>query len=191
MGVVTLTVIAAASVVGVTLLRRDPPVRPVDQDRSGPVLLVPGYGGSTLALEVFADALDAAGRDVRIVEENGPGTGDLRDRAGDLDRAVEATLEETGASSVDIVGYSAGGVVLRIYVADLDGGSTVRRAITLASPLGYSVQSVCRPEGRAPRRAAGPRDHRDGHIRPRHPPARPAELVGVRGRIGRCSAVSR
>lgn len=133
-GVVVLSVMAVASVVGVALARRGPPVRPVDQDRSGPVLLVPGYGGSTGALEVLAAALDGAGRDVRIVETTGPGTGDLRDRARELAGAVETTLEETGAPSVDIVGYSAGGVVLRIYVADLGGGSTVRRAITLASP---------------------------------------------------------
>lgn len=134
LGVVLLTVIAAASVVGVALLRRDPPVRPVEQDRSGPVLLVPGYGGSTEALKVLGSALEADGRDVRIVETAGSGTGDLRERAAELDRAVEAALEETGSPSVDIVGYSAGGLVLRLYVADLGGGSTVRRAITLASP---------------------------------------------------------
>lgn len=133
-GVVVLAVIAVASAIGAALLRRDPPVRPVAQDRSGPVLLVPGYGGSTVALEVLADALETAGRDVRIVEASGPGTGDLREGAADLARAVEATLEETGAPSVDVVGYSAGGVVLRLYVADLGGGSTVRRAVTLASP---------------------------------------------------------
>lgn len=133
-GVAVLSVVTVAVVVGVAVARRDPPVRPVDQELSGPVLLVPGYGGSTGALEVLADALDAAGRDARIVTTSGPGTGDLRDRARELADAVETTLEETGASSVDIVGYSAGGVVLRIYVADLGGGSTVRRAITLASP---------------------------------------------------------
>ncbi len=134
LGGVLLTVVTVASVIGVTLLRRDPPVRPVDQDRSGPVLLLPGYGGSTDALEVLGSALESEGRDVRIVEASGSGTGDLRDRAADLSRTVEATLDETGAPSVDIVGYSAGGLVLRLYVADLGGGSTVRRAITLSSP---------------------------------------------------------
>src|SRR5207342_251708 len=43
-------------------------------------------------------------------------------------------LDESGAGSVDLVGYSAGGVVVRLYVADLGGGSHVRRAVTLASP---------------------------------------------------------
>ena len=122
-------------VVGIVVLaHRDPPVRPVSQEQVGPVLLVPGYGGSTVALEVLADALAAVGRDVRVVEATGTGTGDLRQRAVDLGRAVEQAIKETGAPSVDVIGYSAGGVVLRIYVADLRGGSTVRRAITLASP---------------------------------------------------------
>lgn len=127
------TVALAIAIVG-ALIRRDPPVRPVAQDRVGPVLLVPGYGGSTSGLEVLGQALEADGRDVRIVEATGAGTGDLQEAASHLSDVVDATLAETGAPSVDIVGYSAGGVVLRIYVADLGGGSTVRRAVTLSSP---------------------------------------------------------
>ena len=147
-GVVVLVVVAVAGAIGAAVLRRDPPVRPVAQDRSGPVLLVPGYGGSTVSLEVLAEALRAAGRDVRVVEASGPGTGDLREAATDLGRVVDATLEETGAPSVDIVGYSAGGVVLRLYVADLGGGSTVRRAVTLASPHhGTDLAAIARSLG--------------------------------------------
>jgi triacylglycerol esterase/lipase EstA (alpha/beta hydrolase family) len=133
-GVVVMALVGISSAIAVGLARRDPPVRPVTQERVGPVLLVPGYGGSTVALQVLADALSKAGRDVLVVEAAGTGTGDLRQRAVELGRTVDATIEETGAPSVDVVGYSAGGVVLRVYVADLGGGSTVRRAITLASP---------------------------------------------------------
>lgn len=131
---VVLVVVAIAGATSAALLRRDPAARPVAQDVSGPVLLVPGYGGSSASLEVLAAALEAEGRDVRIVRASGPGTGDLREAAADLADVVDATLEESGAASVDIVGYSAGGVVLRLYVADLGGGSTVRRAVTLSSP---------------------------------------------------------
>ena len=122
------------SLVVALVVRRDPPVEPVAQDRPGPVLLVPGYGGSTASLQVLADALTAEGRDARIVRPAGSGTQDLRDQAADLGDAVDAALDETGAPSVDLVGYSAGGVVVRLYVADLGGGSHVRRAVTLASP---------------------------------------------------------
>ena len=61
--VVVLVLVVTATVIGVSLLRRDPAVRPVAQDTSGPVLLVPGYGGSTSALEVLGDALEAEGLD--------------------------------------------------------------------------------------------------------------------------------
>lgn len=141
-------VVALAAVVAVAALGRDPSVQPVAQDRPGPVLLVPGYGGSTRGLKVLGAALEAEGRDVRIVEAPGSGTGDLRDAAAHLGEVVDATLAETGAPSVDVVGYSAGGVVLRFYVADLGGGSTVRRAVTLSSPHhGTDLAAIARSLG--------------------------------------------
>lgn len=133
-GVVVLALVLVAALAVTLVVRREPPVEPVAQGEAGPVLLVPGYGGSTVALEVLADGLELAGRDVRIVRASGAATGDLRERAAELGRAVDDALEDSGAPSVDVVGYSAGGVVLRLYVAELGGGSTVRRAVTLASP---------------------------------------------------------
>src|SRR4051812_50194257 len=70
LGLALLLVVVVAVVL---VLRRDPPVEPVAQDRPGPVLLVPGYGGSTASLQVLADALDEAGRGARIVRPAGPG----------------------------------------------------------------------------------------------------------------------
>jgi triacylglycerol esterase/lipase EstA (alpha/beta hydrolase family) len=134
LGVLVLALVVAVAVTVAVVVRRDPPVEPVAQDEPGPVLLVPGYGGSAVSVQVLADALLDAGRDARVVRPTGSGTKDLRRQAEDLRDAVEAALDETGAPSVDLVGYSAGGVVVRIYVADLGGGSHVRRAVTLASP---------------------------------------------------------
>jgi triacylglycerol esterase/lipase EstA (alpha/beta hydrolase family) len=50
-----------------------------------------------------------------------------------LDSAVRTALRHSGASAVDIVGYSAGGVVARLWVAD-GGGSLVRRVVMLGTP---------------------------------------------------------
>jgi triacylglycerol lipase len=133
-GLLVLVLAGVAAVVIGVVARGGDDVTPVAQDRPGPVLLVPGYGGSTAALQVLSDALAVGSRDTRIVKPSGSGTQDLRDQAADLGRAVDAALEESGADSVDLVGYSAGGVVVRIYIADLGGGSKVRRAVTLSSP---------------------------------------------------------
>ncbi|SNS46148.1 Triacylglycerol esterase/lipase EstA, alpha/beta hydrolase fold [Geodermatophilus pulveris] len=106
---------------------------PVAQERPGPVLLVPGYGGSTAALRPLADRLAALGRDTAVVEVPGNGTGDLAAAADALAEAAEAALERTGAGSVDVVGYSAGGVVARLWAAD-GGADVARRIVTLGSP---------------------------------------------------------
>ncbi len=103
-------------------------VAPVPQTLPGPVLLVPGYGGATGSLQVLASSLRAAGRSATIVVLPGDGTGDLRGSV----TAVEAAANATGAPSVDLVGYSAGGVVARLWAVDnLD---RVRRVVTLGSP---------------------------------------------------------
>jgi triacylglycerol lipase len=124
------------AVVAVVLVSRsgDPPLPATAQGDPGPVLLVPGYGGSTDSLAALARRLRAAGRDVDVVALPGGGTGDLTEQAAALDRAVAAALARTGAGSVDVVGYSAGGVVARLWVRDGGGQAVARRVVTLGSP---------------------------------------------------------
>jgi pimeloyl-ACP methyl ester carboxylesterase len=103
------------------------------QDRPGPVLLVPGYGGSRDSLNVLAGRIRATGRSAEVIALPGDGTGDLTLQADALQAAVVAALA-AGAPSVDVVGYSAGGVVVRLWVARHDGGHAARRVVTLGSP---------------------------------------------------------
>ena len=111
--------------------RELPPAARAPQEVLGPVLLVPGYGGSTGALEVLATALRAQGREAVVVPAPGDGTGDLRATADVVEAAVDAALAG-GAASVDLVGYSAGGVIARLVVRDRP--QDVRRVVTLGSP---------------------------------------------------------
>jgi triacylglycerol lipase len=117
----------------VVVLRARDEAGDVAQDLPGTVLLVAGYGGSTAALDDLARRLRDAGRRVEVVPPVGDNTGDLTEQARALgtvaDRAVAA-----GAPSVDVVGYSAGGVVARIWVAELGGDDVARRVVTLGSP---------------------------------------------------------
>ena len=120
-----LTVLGVVAAVVLVVVDRGPDVDPVAQDEPGPVLLVPGYGGvDDRRWTCSREALGADGRDVR-----GRPAGRRRRPATCASRpprwaepSTEA-LAETGAPSVDVVGYSAGGVVARLYVADLGGGS--------------------------------------------------------------------
>jgi triacylglycerol lipase len=129
------TLVIALCMLAAVLVSRavEPAVAPVSQDRPGPVLLVPGYGGSTASLQALADRLIGSGRDATVVSLPGTGTGDLADAAGALGKAVDAALARTGAESVDVVGYSAGGVAARLWVAD-GGADVARRVVTLGSP---------------------------------------------------------
>lgn len=127
--------VVALVVLGVRLLPggRDSGARP-DQARPGTVLLIPGYGGSRVALGRLAARLEAAGRTARVLTLPGDGTGDLLAQADTLDSAVREALRK-GADSVDIIGYSAGGVVARLWVDRHDGARVARRIVTLGSPL--------------------------------------------------------
>lgn len=116
-------------------LRGAATVAPVAADApAGTVVLIPGYGGSESGLDVLAAQLRAAGRDTTVLHLPGGGTGDLGDQASALGTLVAATLARTHAASVDLVGYSAGSIVARLYVQDLGGASRVRRVVTFGAP---------------------------------------------------------
>ena len=106
---------------------------PVAQDQPGPVLLVPGYGGTSAELAPLVAALRAAGREAVVVSMPDGGVDDLREQAATVGRLVDQQLAG-GAPSVDVVGYSSGGVVSRIWADELGGAGVARRVVTLGSP---------------------------------------------------------
>ena len=131
--VLIVAVLAVAGVLIAGAVGSGRTVRQADQSRLGTVVLVPGYGGSTTGLSALARALHAAGRATTVVSLPDGGTGDLTAQARTLATAVQAARAGGGAP-VDVVGYSAGGVVARIWARDLGGAAQARRILTLGSP---------------------------------------------------------
>jgi triacylglycerol esterase/lipase EstA (alpha/beta hydrolase family) len=131
LAVVVVALVAGVVAVVVRLWPSDPPPA---RAGVGPVLLVPGYGGSRGSLSTLADRIRATGREATVLTLPGDGTGDLRAQVRVLADAAQDALDR-GAPSVDVIGYSAGGVVARLWVATDDGARTARRVVTLGSPL--------------------------------------------------------
>jgi triacylglycerol esterase/lipase EstA (alpha/beta hydrolase family) len=104
-----------------------------DQSRPGPVIMVPGYGGQLSSLDDIAARLRRSGRTVQEVPLPNGGTGDLHGQADALDVVVQRDLRR-GAPSVDLVGYSAGGVVVRLWAKQGDHAGQVRRIVTIGAP---------------------------------------------------------
>jgi triacylglycerol lipase len=136
-------VVVALTVIIVASHRGRGSSHPAAQNVPGPVLLVPGYGGSTTSLQPLADRLGSIGRTVDVVALPDKALGDLAGQAKALNAAAVEELKRTGARSVDVVGYSAGGVVARLWVRSYGGASLARRVISLGSPQhGTELASV-------------------------------------------------
>ena len=95
-----------------------------------PVLLVHGFGGTASSMDRLEGALRGQGRRVVSVQLPRMGTGPIEQSS----RAIADAVTETGARRVDLVGFSAGGVVVRAYLHELEGATATRRVVLLGSP---------------------------------------------------------
>ncbi len=141
-----------ALIMGVFALLRSLSVpEPVAQSELGAVVLVAGYGGNTEVLQPLRERLEDQGREVETFMPVGNNTGDLREQATELGRFVDKVRRDMSAPSVDVVGYSAGGVVARLWVADMGGEALARRVVTIGSPHhGTGVSSLATEAGGCP-----------------------------------------
>lgn len=128
---VAMALVAGILIVVVSRIRGD---TVADQSRRGPVVLVPGYGGDVGDLDPLVAEVRREGRTAVVFRPTNGGTGDLRTQAKLLADLVDRTLDKEDAASVDLVGYSAGGVIARLYVRDEGGAAVVRRVLTIGSP---------------------------------------------------------
>jgi triacylglycerol lipase len=99
-----------------------------------PVIVVAGTVSPAAANEVLRNRLASSGYDAYVFELPALGIGDISESAVALDEFVDRILAQTGASRVDLVGHSQGGVVSRYYVKYLGGANAVDSLVTLGSP---------------------------------------------------------
>ena len=95
-----------------------------------PVVLVHGYGGSSGSMSAIEERLRTEGRQVVSVELPEGGVGDIAASA----RVVQEAVTATGSQTVDLIGFSMGGLVVRTYISELGGATRARYVVTLASP---------------------------------------------------------
>jgi pimeloyl-ACP methyl ester carboxylesterase len=118
---------------------------------SVPVVAVHGYMQNRVDFLRIACACARAGSGP-VYGFNYPWFGSIRANAERLARFVDDVRRETGALQVDLVAHSLGGLVAMEFVHH-DGGSRVRRAVTVASPhAGVAwrgpIVGACGPEMR-------------------------------------------
>ncbi|MET7834998.1 alpha/beta fold hydrolase [Micromonospora sediminicola] len=99
-----------------------------------PVVVVGGLIGISIAYEPIAARLRADGYRVSIYQLPNLGFGDIRESARALSSYVDQVRAATGASRVDLVTHSEGGLVSRWYVKFLGGSAKVDQYVSLGSP---------------------------------------------------------
>src|SRR6266542_3052935 len=95
-----------------------------------PVVLVPGYGGTPASLSTLERRLRTPLRPVVVADLPDRGTGEMDASV----RALGRTVAATGARKVDLVGYSAGGIVVRAWLRQGGNAARARHVVLLGSP---------------------------------------------------------
>ena len=108
------------------------------QESSGtglyPVIIVPGWGTPAFQIDWVARHLESEGLATIKLKVPRLAVGDMRESAEVLAREVERLRQENGVDKVNLVGYSLGGLIARIYLQELDGYRNLNRAVFVGAP---------------------------------------------------------
>lgn len=98
-----------------------------------PVLVVPGFMGPSILLRPLSVFLRLHDRHVKVLRTF-PAFNGVVGHAERIAEAIERLKAKTGASKVDLVAHSMGGLAGRYYLLKMGGVANVRRFITVATP---------------------------------------------------------
>lgn len=104
------------------------------QGNKEPVILVPGFGEGPPLMGVLAQRLKDNGNNVFPEANFLRGFIDIKLSAEKLAQRVEEVKAQTGASKVDLVGHSEGGLISRYYIERMGGAKNVDDLVTLGTP---------------------------------------------------------
>jgi triacylglycerol lipase len=118
------------------------PATAAQPPRTGiPVLIVPGWLDTARELAALRIRLSAAGwSHVETLSFADP-TGSNREHAAEIDSVVAEMIERTGATEVDIVAHSMGGLATRWYLKTRPD-APVRKVVFMASPHRGTLSAV-------------------------------------------------
>jgi len=109
-----------------------------------PVVLVHGTFENASMWAAVAPQIRAAGYCVFALNYGNNATGDIPTSAAQLGSFVDQVLAQTGASKVDLVGHSQGGMMPRYYMGFLGGAKYVHQLVGIA-PSNHGTEGVILP----------------------------------------------
>ncbi|MFC1574550.1 esterase/lipase family protein [Gemmatimonadota bacterium] len=115
-----------------------PPVQVADSlSPHYPVLLVPGWMSRAWDLSALRERFLRDGWPVgeAVILEFADPVGSNLDHAGELEVAIQALREESGAPQVDLLVHSMGGLALWLLLREKGDELPIRRVVFLGSPL--------------------------------------------------------
>lgn len=112
-----------------------------------PVVLVHGTFENQSMWAVLSPQIKAAGYCVFALDYGNSATGDIPTSAGQLGAFVDQVLAETGASKVDLVGHSQGGMMPRYWMKFDGGASKVDDLVGIAPSNHGTTNPLASPAG--------------------------------------------
>ncbi|MBS4167907.1 alpha/beta fold hydrolase [Parachlamydia sp. AcF125] len=109
--------------------------RPKEVRHLTPILLLHGFAHNPTAWLIYRWYLVKKGYSVHILDFGYPPFASLEEYAGEVKKKAEQIAQQAGTDQLNIIGHSMGGLVASYYATDLAKEGSVKKVVTLGSPL--------------------------------------------------------
>jgi len=112
---------------------------PAEAATINPIILVHGFTGTPSSMNTLKSRFEAQGRQAFAIDYTSENN---VTNAQALATFINSVKAQTGASQVDLVGHSMGGLSTRYYIKRLNGAGNIAQYVSLGTPQ-YGVWSAC------------------------------------------------